>query len=314
MTIASTDKNACSTKGCVYYISVRGFTDCSYKLTASSGSEFITLSDGEPVRGSLSTSQQLEYSFVYTSGNSSVAVDLDVGFASTLSAFITFDNYPPTRAYHQYWLSSSKPHIVVGPADTYFRPCLDRNCLVRIALIGQGAYSLTLTTGLTPKTLPYDIPMSGFLEQGENVVYRTDFTIADSATELLMSSNMDFTLTGQATAYLFCIPKGSNMRPSATSHNWTCTSNSINTLSVPLHIAFKMGCFRDRKGAANVLVVNVYADAACKYSVQVHHDGNPSSTYTSVSLAAGITYSGIVEDRNLKYFTIRPDDPMKDLR
>ena len=302
----------------MYYISVRGFTDCSYQLTASSGSESLTLNDGEPARGSLASNQQLEYSFVYTNGNSSsITVDLDVGFASTLSVYITLDNYPPTRAYHQYWLSSSNSHVIMGPANTAFLPCLGRRCVVRMALIGQGAYTLTLTTGFTPKILPYDTPMSGFLQQGQDAVYRTDFTIADAAVAQLMTSNMIFTLTGQATAYLTCIARGSNMRPSATSHNWTTSSSSstdIATLSISLQAAFGMGCFRDKEGAANVLVVSVHADSTSKYVVQVLHDGNPSSTYTSVPLTAGITYSGMVEDQNLKYFTIRPDDPTKDLR
>lgn len=299
----------------MYYISVRGFTDCSYQLTASSGSESLTLNDGESARGSLAVNQQLEYSFVYSSGNSSnIALDLDVGFASTLRVYVTLDNYPPTLANRKYWLSSSNTHLIMGPADIAFRPCLGKRCVVRMALVGQGAYTLTLTTGFTPKILPYDVPMSGFLQQGQIAVYRTDFTIADAATALLMSSNMIFTLTGQATAYLTCIPRGSNMRPSATSHNWTCTSTGIVTLRVSLQSAFEIGCFRVKEGAANVLVVSVHADSTSKYVVQVHHDGNPSSTYTSVSLTAGITYSGMVEDQNLKYFTIHPDDPKKDLR
>lgn len=315
MTIAPSDKDACIEKDCKYYISVRGFTDCSYKLTASSGSESVALSDGEPVKGSLTSDQQLEYSFVYTSGNSSsIALNLDVGFASTLSAYITLDNYPPTWAYHQYWLSSSNPHITMGPANSEFLPCLGKRCVVRMALIGQGAYTLTLTTGSTPKTLPYNFPMTGFLQQGQNDLYRTDFTIADSARAQLMNSSLHFMLTGPATAYLSCITEGSNKWPSATSHNWTLTSNSHNLLDVPLKIAFEMGCFRDKKGAANVLVAAVHADATGAYSVQVYHDGSPSSPYTSVSLTAGITYTGMVEDQNIEYFTIRPDDINKNLR
>lgn len=315
MTIDASDKNACVEKDCKYYISVRGFTDCSYKLTASAGSEAVALSDGEPVKGSLTYNQQLEYSFVYTSGNSSsIALDLDVGFASTLSAYITLDNSRPTQAFHQYWLSSSNPHIAMGPANPEFLPCLSARCVVRMALIGQGAYTLTLTTGSTPKTLPYNLPMTGFLQQGQNALYRTDFTIADSARAQLMNSSLHFTLAGPATAYLSCIPKGSNKWPSAASHNWTLTSNSISVLVLPLKIAFEVGCFRDKKGAANVLVVVVHADATGAYSVQVEHDGSPSSPYTSVSLTAGITYTGMVDDQSLKYFTIRPDDINKNLR
>ena len=294
---------------------MRGFTDCSYKLTASSGSESVALSDGEPVKGSLTSNQQLEYSFVYTSGNSSsIALELVVGFASTLTVYITLDNYPPTWAYHQYWLSSSNPHITTGPASSEFLPCLSKRCVVRMALIGQGAYTLTLTTGSTPKTLPYNFPMTGFLQQGENVLYRTDFTIADSARAQLMNSSLYFLLAGPATAYLSCIPEGSNKWPSATSHDWTLTSNSYNSLDVPLKIAFEIGCFRDKKGTANVLVVAVHADATGAYSVLVKHDGNPSSPYTSVSLTAGITYTGMVEYQSIEYFTIRPDDINKNLR
>lgn len=315
MTIVPSDKNACVEKDCKYYIAVRGFTDCSYKLMASSGSESVTLSDGEPVKGSLTSDQQLEYSFVYTSGNSSsIALDLDVGFASTLSAYITLDNYPPTLAYHQYWLSSSNHRIIMGPADSEFLPCLSNRCVVRMVLIGQGAYTLTLTTGSTPKTLPYNLPVTGSLQQGQNVLYRTDFTIADSARAQLMNSSLHFMLTGPVSAYLSCIPEGSNKWPSATSHNWTLTSNSFNSLAVPLKTAFGIGCFRDKKGAANVLVATVHADATGEYSVQVQHDGSPSSPYTSVSLTAGITYSGMVEDQSLEYFTIRPDDINKNLR
>jgi hypothetical protein len=183
-----------------------------------------------------------------------------------------------------------------------------------MALIGQGAYTLTLTTGSTPKTLAYNFAMGGFLQQGQNALYRTDFTIADSARAQLMNSSLHFMLAGPATAYLSCIPEGSNKWPSAASHNWTLTSNSYSLLDVPLQIAFEMGCFRDKKGAANVLVVAVHADATGKHMVLVYHDGSPSSPYTSVSLSAGITYTGIVDDQSLKYFTIRPDDINKNIR
>ena len=95
----------------------------------------------------------------------------------------------------------------------------------------------------------------------------------------------------------------------------TVTSNVYDALLAgPLKVAVKMGCFSDKKGAANVLVVAVHADATGAYSVQVNHDGNPSSPSTSVSLTAGITYTGMVEDQSLEYFTIRPDDINKNLR
>jgi hypothetical protein len=306
--IDTVDPNRCLVLGCMYYITVAGARDTLFTLAAATTGGNTLLLDGVKASGSVTLNASDQFSFVF-SGKAfqSIQVAFEATpYGPTIMAYITDTIFEPSAASNRYALSPQYNIATITKDDTSCR--LD-SCVLLIAVIGTGKYSITA------RTESAIIAISDRMETGTILLHQELFF---SRTFPLTYNPFDFViyLRGYVTAYLACSPSAASssvvIKPNSTHHTWKLVSWDIAELVIPVTGAESTYCFRS--GGGSRVLITLEGEMTNRFSLRAHLPNATNHDDAPTLMAAGQTITGVIDDAEFQYYTIRPDIAREEIR
>jgi hypothetical protein len=288
------DPKACI--GCVYYLSVFGYSDSEYTVSVSMESTIGRLLDGVPLHGSVPFLGSTKYTFKNSYG---IGRDFKVRlntFSGNPTVYITFDGTVPSLSNYALsspLFSSNTLSIPIKHSEDYYEPCNSGECDIRIAVVGvlASTYSISITSSKSNTLLQMDVPVTADVGRHQYDYFKTSLPSH--------SSNLRLTLTeysGYAMMYVSCkhsFPNGSRVGID----EWEFYPFETDHFDITALEATEKNCAPNGN-----FFVSIYGDSLCSYSLMASVISN-----TSVPrLYAGISMSKTVKFHDFNYFYYSP--------
>lgn len=307
--IDTVDPDRCIVVGCRYYITVAGARDSSFSLTASATGGSNLLLDGVKASGSVTLNASDQFSFLYN-GNTFeyVLVTFEAApYGPTIMAYISDTIYEPSAASNLYALSPLRNTATITRDGA---SCHSDSCVLLIAVIGTGKYSITARTE-SAITAISDRMESGTIVLHQELYYSRTFELNYDSFDFVLY------LRGFVTAYLACSPSNASssavIKPNSAHHTWKLESWDIAKLVIPVSSGDpNTYCFR--KGDGSRVLITLQGEMTNSFSMRAHLPNATNHDDAPTLMAVGQTITDVIEDGEFQYFTIRPDTARSDIR